>query len=566
MTHATPTALSPKTFTPSSNSVLGKARKHNWIGFGICTALVFAMSGFSWFVLIVVLLFAGLMEWIIRRQLNATRGGVRLDPEGLKADTLSGPTKQFTWSELQAVTVESIQSNRMLKFQLTPTAERPDGRSFWTGTNAAQPTLGLGPFEAADQERMLNAIHRWHSLARGEAGAPPALPNELVAEREFQEQLTALAPHTWATWVLVAINLLIWGFSLTQGGNFTGTPADKLLQWGGNATSEVQKGEWWRLLTSTFLHSGFMHVAMNMFGLYTAGTLVERIYGIRLYLIVYFGAGLLGSAFSLHYSAQQAVSVGASGAVFGVTGALLVAVLQHRDKLPKNFSKQLISGIGFFVVYSLLQGFTKPSIDNAAHIGGLVGGALAAFILPERFDLPTFQKVMLRRALTALVVMSAATMSIAAMAPSAPFDQARAVEGAHRLEHLLKDFEQAMKALAQEQEEVKAGQLSEQEADNRSRSVHAPVMRKIRDDLADIILRPGDPRAPLIRDMQRLSQLMTEGLEMESVFNPDTGKMEPANPKRAAEIETETLGIGERLMGVAEKAKTAKGGSERSEQ
>lgn len=111
-----------------------------------------------------------------------------------------------------------------------------------------------------------------------------------------------------------------------------------------------------------------MHVAMNMLGLYSAGIWVERIYGKRLFTLVYLASGLMGSVLSLYFSAQNAVSVGASGTVFGVTGAFLVAVAQNRSRLPKLFSQQTLSGMGLFIVYSLLQGFGTQGIDNAAHI------------------------------------------------------------------------------------------------------------------------------------------------------------------------------------------------------
>jgi len=236
----------PETFTPSSNSVLGKARKHTWFGLLGGIAIVFAISGFRWFVLIFALLIGGLMDWIIRYHLNATRGAVTLDASGLKAECLSGPTKQFAWSELGEVTVESVESTRVLKFQLTPSAERPAGRSFWTGANATQPTLNLGPFVAADQERLLDAIHRWQALARGEVGAASATTNELVAEREFQEQLTALAPQTWATWALIAINVWVWLFALSKGGDLAAEISESRLrpyQWDIHA---IFPEEWYR--------------------------------------------------------------------------------------------------------------------------------------------------------------------------------------------------------------------------------------------------------------------------------------------------------------------------------
>ena len=551
-----------ETFVPSAQSPLGKTRRSAWIGLALGLMIVAYVGGrdLLWASLSIFAMVFGIVVWLTGRQLDATRGAVTVDADGLRCQALSGPYKQIGWGELQAVTVESAGGSALLKLRLRASERRPDRRNFWTGSNPAHPTLGLGPYAVADQERLIDAIHRWRAHVAGEPAMGETPVNELAAERKFQEGLSALAPRTWATWALIAINFAIWGLTLTQGAHLGGTPAGTLLQWGGNAASEVQKGEWWRMLTSTFMHSGALHVGMNMVGLFAAGTLVERIYGIRLYLIVYFGAGLLGSAFSLHFSAQHAVSVGASGAVFGVTGALLVAVLQHRDKVPKSFSKQMVSGVGFFVFYSLLQGLTQPGIDNAAHIGGLVGGALAAFILPERFDLDGFRKVRLRRAFVATTAMAAATFTIAAMAPPAPFDQAQAVESAFRVKRLFNDVEVAANELRKDEEAVKAGRLSEQAADQRTRTVHAPKMRRIRDALSESALRPGDPREPLLSDMQRLTLLVTEALEMDSVFNEVTKEFDPADPKRAAEIEAELATIGERMKALAEEAKATNRG------
>jgi hypothetical protein len=115
-----------------------------------------------------------------------------------------------------------------------------------------------------------------------------------------------------------------------------------------------------------------------------------------------------------------------------------------------------------------------------------------------------------------------------------------------------------MKVLEDEIEAVKAGRLSDDEADQRSRSVHAPMMRSLQEKFSQVVLRPGDPREPIVRDMQRTTQLMTEALSMDSVRNESTGKMDPADPQRAAQINAELPKILERLKALVEKAKAAK--------
>lgn len=542
--------LGSETFIPSQRNTPSIARLSIWIGLGIGILVTVVGSGFRgafWTVLALSLFLGGFIELIYRKGLKTASRGVTLDDNGFQSENLSGPTKCFAWTELVNVAVVGADNQRALRFHLAPSSGRPDKRAFLTGANPSQPTLVVTHFTPQEQERLVDAILRRKAASAGMNLESLGISNDLAEERRFQEQLTALAPRTWVTWSLVGINIAVWCLTLTQGAGLTGTPADKLLLWGGNAASEVQKGEWWRLLTATFLHNSLMHVVMNMIGLYTAGMIVERIYGARLYLIVYFGAALLGSAFSMHFSAQHAVSVGASGAVFGVTGAWLVAVLQHRNKLPKAYAARLIGGVGFFIVYSLLQGFTKSGIDNAAHVGGLVGGALTALILPERFDLPKFHKVMAQRALAAIAATAAAVVVIVAMAPAAAIDQDRIFASEKAFPKTFADFQRAMRAVQQDQEAIKTGKLSEREVDERTRTVHAPVMRRVRDDLAKIVLRPGDPRAEFVQDLTRLVQLVTEALEMDSIIDPITGKIEPVNPRRAGEIESEILRITKKL-------------------
>ena len=552
-----------ETFFSSKKSPLGKSRIYLWAGLVIgmvpVTYMQLGRDGNMNFLVLPLVFIAGLgllMEWLFRKQLKPGQPLVTLTDESIEAPNLTGKMKRILWADIEKISLDAIQGARILSFHLNASSGIPNKRSFLSGANPGKPTLALSPFSVEDQERLLDAVNLRHAKASSYMPeGQSAIGNELKEEREFQEKLKALQPHGWVTYAIIGINVLIWLLTLTQGASIVNTTADKLFVWGGNAASEVQKGEWWRLLSATFLHSGFLHVAMNMLGLYTAGVVVERIYGPRLFLIIYLGSGLVGSALSLHFSAQQAVSVGASGAVFGVTGALLVAVFQHRDKLPKVFSKQMLSGVGFFVLYSLMQGLGKHGIDNAAHIGGLVGGCLAAFILPERFDMTYFQRTFAKRTVAALVILSAATLSLAAMAPQAAIDQARVFASNEILAQAFKRFDQGAKALQQEQADIQAGKITEREADERSRAVHAPVFRDVANELSLVVLLPSDPREPFLRDIQSMSELLYESLAMESVFNEESKKYEPANPDRAAKIEVELSKINERAMKYANSAK-----------
>jgi rhomboid protease GluP len=134
-----------------------------------------------------------------------------------------------------------------------------------------------------------------------------------------------------------------------------------------------------------FLHSGLLHVVFNMWALWDAGRVAERLFGRWRYLALYTVAGILGGIASINWQ-QDFVGVGASGAVFGVYGGLLAGLLLRPDMLPATVAKQLQASATVFILYSLFNGFTHAGIDNAAHLGGLIAGALvgAALVMPSR--------------------------------------------------------------------------------------------------------------------------------------------------------------------------------------
>ncbi len=541
-----------------------QARKsQRWLVFGalLCTGTLFITqrpgSGSFFLLLAINAAFFGMLWYVRQRRLRPGKALVTLDDTGIVSPLFTGKQKQFTWAEIDTASCAARQNVRQMEFKLVAADNRQDRRNFWNGINYARPSIPLTMFDEATQENLLAAVG--HHLQARQSAELHASRNELGVERAFQARLKNLAPTPWLTYALVISNTAIWLFTLSQDAGFITAGADKLLLLGGNAASEVQKGEWWRLLSALFLHSGFMHLFMNMIGLVSAGITVERIYGRPQFALIYFGAGLAGSALSLHFSAQQAVSVGASGAVFGVTGALLVSVFQHRDKLPKTFSKQTLSGLSFFILYALAQGFAHEGIDNAAHIGGLLGGCLLAFILPERFDPAHFAATTKRSALVGSIAMLAAIAGLAASAPPAAIDQMARLHSQTALARALDNFVKAFGAVKQDADDLKAGRLSEREVDDRSRSLLAPRFAALDEELAAIRLPEGDPRTGLLKDMQKTSKLMLEMTQMESVYPDSTEKPMPADSQRAAAIERELEEILARLTKTFEAAKSRQG-------
>ncbi|WP_394787550.1 rhomboid family intramembrane serine protease [Rhodoferax sp.] len=538
----------PEIFQASPQSQLAKTRLWLWVGSAIALVYVAltrnsSLASLGWAAGSLLLL-CGIADFMLRRQLRPGRPLVALYPDGIESPSFAG---RLLWKDMSGVAVELVQNVPSLQLQLRSAPGQMDKRSFWTGRNPSRPSIVLTPFSALDQERLFAAVQQRLQHVTPSAQAS----NPLLEERQFQDQLKALAPHTWVTYGLIAINVAVWGLMVAQGADVLKPSVELLLQWGGNATSEVQRGQWWRLLTAAFLHSGVVHLAMNMLGLWVIGQTVERIYGHRVFLLVYLGSALCGSALSLHFSAQKAVSVGASGAVFGLAGALLAAVFQHRKTLPKIFGKQMLSGMGFFVLYSLVQGFAQTGIDNAAHVGGLLAGALMAFILPERFDMAQYRAQLKPRAAAALVLALGLTFGLAVLAPPAALDIQRSYDGMAAFNRGMQGFSTAMKQLGQEAQQAKAGGMTEVEWDARGRSVHAPAFQKVQADLATAWLPPQDPRNSYLQEVRHFHSLVLEALAMASVLAPGSTRPEPVDPQRMAVLEAEMQKSTERMSAMA---------------
>jgi membrane associated rhomboid family serine protease len=153
-----------------------------------------------------------------------------------------------------------------------------------------------------------------------------------------------------------------------------------LLNWGANFRPLTTDGQWWRLLTSTFLHGGLMHILANMYGLIFVGIFLEPLLGAKKYAFVYLLTGILASVASIWWY-DATVSVGASGAIFGLYGFFLASLLLK--VFPPDFGKAFLASTLVFVVFNLLMGFTG-GIDNAAHIGGLLSGFILGLIMSRQ--------------------------------------------------------------------------------------------------------------------------------------------------------------------------------------
>ena len=189
------------------------------------------------------------------------------------------------------------------------------------------------------------------------------------------------------TTTLIGMNVAVFlAMSLT--GVSPVTPSlPQLLKWGANWGPLSLGAEPWRILASTYVHAGIIHIALNMWCLWNLGFLAERIFDPWTYVLTYTFCGLAGSLASLWWH-PQAVGVGASGAIFGLAGALIAAL--YLGNLP--ISRQAIQGtlrsLLVFAGYNLFFGAAVPGIDNSAHIGGLVAGLALGAVLAKHLTAP----------------------------------------------------------------------------------------------------------------------------------------------------------------------------------
>lgn len=188
------------------------------------------------------------------------------------------------------------------------------------------------------------------------------------------------------TYTLIAINVIVFILMYVIGNGSTDT--NTLINFGANYAPYVKDGEYYRLFTSIFLHIGILHLLCNMYALYVIGPQLESFFGKIKYIIIYLGGGIIGNLLANVLEANS-VGAGASGAIFALLGALLYFGYHYRVYLGTVIKSQIIP----LIVLNLFIGFTTTGISNAAHIGGLLGGAIIAMALGVPNKSTTFEKV-----------------------------------------------------------------------------------------------------------------------------------------------------------------------------
>jgi rhomboid protease GluP len=202
------------------------------------------------------------------------------------------------------------------------------------------------------------------------------------------------------TTLLVYFHLLIFMVMVVSGVDAISPSGRHLLQWGANFKASTLNGEAWRLLTSVFMHSGFLSLLVNMLALLCIGAVLEPLLGRIAFLLVYVLSGICGSVLSLWWH-ELSITAGAAGAIFGLYG-VFVALMLPENSLPRTSPLLLLLTTTIFIVYNLAYD-VKDGIDNAAHIGGLISGCIIGLMLLPSLQLPDYPVI--RRANVAIVVL-----------------------------------------------------------------------------------------------------------------------------------------------------------------
>jgi membrane associated rhomboid family serine protease/Flp pilus assembly protein TadD len=185
----------------------------------------------------------------------------------------------------------------------------------------------------------------------------------------------------------MVINTAVWALMVARGVSAINPDPVRLLNWGANYGPLSLASQPWRILASNYLHGGIIHLALNMWCLWNLGMLAERIFDRWTYALVYTACGIAGSIASLWFH-PSVVGVGASGAIFGIAGALIAALYLGKLPVPKRAVQGTLRSLLTFAAYNLFFGTVAAGIDNSAHIGGLVAGLALGAALARHLTSP----------------------------------------------------------------------------------------------------------------------------------------------------------------------------------
>lgn len=231
-----------------------------------------------------------------------------------------------------------------------------------------------GKLDEEDVVELENAVR--DAVAQQSTVRPEEIPDK--NKKGLGDYLDFLKPRGdyFFTPLIVILNLIVFVLMLLNGANIFTPDSEILLKWGANFRPMTMDGEWWRMISSSFLHIGLLHLMLNMVALLYIGNILEPIIGRYKFIFSYFLTGMFASLFSLIWNANT-ISAGASGSIFGIIGvftALLTTTI-----FGIGVRKSVLPNMLFYIILNIALGF-KGDIDLAAHMGGLLSGFVVGYI------------------------------------------------------------------------------------------------------------------------------------------------------------------------------------------
>ena len=213
------------------------------------------------------------------------------------------------------------------------------------------------------------------------------LQQEAQQSQDFMDKLDFEAKKTPVTNAIILLNILIFiiVYSTEKLNPISPGDSEAFIQWGANRIFETVDQPW-RLFTCAWLHFGLLHIACNMYFIHALGRLCEKLIGPGFYIIIYIFSAFTGSLASLIWNDDPVTALGASGAVFGVVGMIGAFLLTRKNEVPPMAFRNLKNNMIQIVVLNFLIGVSISAIDNAAHIGGLIGGFVGASIMSRSLN------------------------------------------------------------------------------------------------------------------------------------------------------------------------------------
>lgn len=206
-------------------------------------------------------------------------------------------------------------------------------------------------------------------------------PNLAASEQRFLQ--TLITRSTPFTMIFIGVNIGVFVLMCLAGG-FAVTSVDPVVLLGFGAKQNnliVEQHQYWRLITSIFIHIGIIHLLLNNYALWIIGQEIERIYGSARFVILYLATGIVGSIGSFVFN-PQATSAGASGSIFGLFGVMAAFAFRYRKEIPEFLSRDIKRRVIPIIFINLVFGFSVRIVDNSAHIGGLLSGIALALVIP----------------------------------------------------------------------------------------------------------------------------------------------------------------------------------------